>query len=188
MISVHNLYTPRTSAEENSILNSVLAQVSSEEKSTPETPPAAKPVQWRLPGFEGKCRVATNFGDLPIEALRKRDMVRTLSGAYREVKWVDAIRLDVEFLERHPEAAPVQLQPKSLAGAFPRKTMLVSPGQSICAPRDGGSNSVMRAGDLLSRPNIMRAQRAEVTYYRFHCGQNEIISIGGGWFATGPED
>lgn len=154
----------------------------------PRPQPARKAIKWELPGFESKCRVATNFGDLPIEALRRRDKVRTISGAYREVQWVDRIRLDADFLSRHPEALPVMIRAKALGGVHPMTNMLVSPGQTVWVPKVSDGYHPAVAGELDGQPNIMRARRPEVTYYRFHCGSAEKVCVEGAWFCTAPPE
>ena len=145
-------------------------------------------ITWSLPGFEGKCRVHTNFGELPIEALRRRDMVRTISGAYREVQWVDAIRLDAEFISRHPEALPVMIRAKAMGNGYPIQNMLVSPGQKICDNVQSPGRGQTRAAQLDGRPGFLRQRRSEVTYYRFHCGGPEMVCIEGSYFCLSPED
>lgn len=178
---------------EKALLASVLAKTSDALKAKP---PVVKPEApeksedqgfrgWTLPGFEGKARVCTSFGDLPIEALRRRDLVKTISGAYREVQWVDAIHLDVDFLQRHHQALPVMLRAKSLGGGFPVRNMLVSPAQDLWEQSASGYCR-RRASDLLDRPGIMRQHRSEITYYRFHCGSPEKVCIEGSYFDISP--
>lgn len=147
---------------------------------------AAAPVIWNLPGFEGKCRVTTNFGELPVEALRRRDMVKTLSGAYREVKRVDAIRLDADFMERHPAAQPVMIRARAADGLVPARNMLVSPAQKLWLPKQGQRAGAKTALQLEGTPNVLRAHRTEITYYRFHLGEEETVAVEGAWFCTAP--
>ena len=104
--------------EENAILASVLSKATGAGGFVPKRKPASsRNLRWDLPGFERNCRVATQFGYLPVQALRKRDKVKTLSGVYREVQWIDEIRLDEDFLAHHPEAYPVLLR-KNVFGEF----------------------------------------------------------------------
>ena len=186
-------------AEDDAILASVMAQsvIAEPELVDQPDPPTCRQsydenressVNWTLPGFEGKCRVATSFGDLPIEALRPRDKVKCISGAYAEVKWIDAIRLDVDFMERHPEAHPIMIRSRALGGNFPVKNMLVSPAQPIWIPEASGKFRSVFARELDGHPNIMRMRKTETTYYRFHVGHPEQVCIEGSWFFVSPED
>ena len=153
-----------------------------------DTAPRARPAgTFALPGFEGKCRVKTIFGDLPIEALRRRDKVKTISGAYREVVWVDAIRLDADFMSRHAAAHPVQIRAKALGGVAPVRNMLVSPGQQVWVPKVSDGYYAADADTLTAQPNMERMRRAEITYYRFHLGTPEKVCVEGAWFLTAPD-
>lgn len=146
----------------------------------------AAPIQWTIPGFEGECRITTNFGDLPIKALRRRDMVKTISGAFREVKKVDAFRLDEDFLARHPAAQPVMIRAKALGGTHPQRPILVSPAQAAWLPRVGEGFRAKTALALEGTPNVHRAHRSEITYYRFHLGEEDKVAIEGSWFVATP--
>lgn len=174
------------------LLAAVLAQTAdtplSPRPARRETPPVARSAgKFALPGFEGKCRVATIFGDLPIEALRRRDKVKTISGAYREVVWVDAIRLDADFMSRHAAAHPVQIRARALGGVAPVRNMLVSPGQQVWVPKVSDGYYAAEADALTAQPNMERMHRAEITYYRFHLGAPEKVCVEGAWFLTAPE-
>lgn len=146
----------------------------------------AGPIFWTLPGFERRCRVSTNFGELPIQALRVRDKVKTLSGGYKEVQWIDEIRLDADFLSRHPEAQPVYLRTKALAAGQPTRHMLVSPAQVICTDGRIGTKKTGPATDFEGHPSICRAPQVEITYYRFHCGEPVTVCVEGAWFCVTP--
>ena len=92
------------------ILQSVAAQAAVAQ--APAAPPVVeKPAQstaeWVIPGFCGKSKVLTSFGNLPIEALRKNDPLKTAAGKFRKVTWVDKVTFEPEFLASHPEAQPV---------------------------------------------------------------------------------
>lgn len=176
-------------AVENDLLSSVLAQVGTplpDRRSDDPQSHTDQPFNWDLPGFGRGCRVATLFGDLPIEALRRRDKVKTLSGAYQEVVWIDEIRLDADFMARHPEAHPVQLRSKALGPGQPDKSILVSPAQSLCANGRAGDPTPVQMADLIGTPGVHRFPKPEMTYYLFHCGSPETVSIEGVWFPVIP--
>lgn len=182
--------SPETASHrpDSDLLASVMEQATVIErpKARPADPAPESAITWTLPGFDRRCRVSTNFGELPIKALRRRDMVRTLSGAFREVKWVDAIRLDAEFMARHPEAHPVQLRAKALGPGQPGQNILVSPAQKISAQGLIGNMGIATAAEYEKYPNIARLPQMEMVYYRFHCGEPETVRIEGAWFCIAP--
>ncbi|WP_380991252.1 Hint domain-containing protein [Sedimentitalea sp. HM32M-2] len=147
----------------------------------PNRPKSAELV-WSLPGFDRRCRVSTSFGELPIQALRVRDRVKTLSGAYKEVVKIDEIRLDADFMARHTEAHPLHLRAGALGKGTPQRNILVSPAQIICTTGLVGAQKTGPASGFEGHPSIHRSQQTEMTYYRFHCAEPETVCIEGAWF------
>lgn len=141
---------------------------------------------WTLPGFHAKARVFTIFGELPIEALRRRDKVRTLTGSYVEVEWVDKIQLGVDYLERHPEAHPILIRTSAFGKERPRSNIMVSPGQKLRVNGLVGEEGEQNASSLAGKRNIMRIPHSGFTYYQFHCGAPATVSVEGLWFMVAP--
>ena len=144
--------------------------------------------QWTLAGFDGRCRVTTDFGNMPVMGLRVRDRVKTISGTFREVKWIDDVRLDAAFLARHPEAQPMMIRAKALGGLFPSDDMMLSPAQEIWVPDGQSGHGARPAASLEAQPGIRRHSTGEITYYRFHLGAPETVCIEGAWFCVKPEN
>ena len=119
--------------------------------------------------------------------LRLRDRVRTISGAFREVTWIDEIRLDAAFLSRHPEAQPVTIRAKAFGGLFPADDMMLSPAQALWLPEGRSRHAARPALSLDKEPGIARARTDEITYYRFHLGTPDKVCIEGAWFCVSPE-
>lgn len=141
---------------------------------------------WTLPGFGGKSRVATAFGDLPIEAMRLRDPVRTRSGRFLEVRWIDTLQLDAKFLSLHPKSNPILIPKASLERETPNNDILVSPAQSFRMPRNSSDKSTTSAQSIVGRGNVARKPQNGFTYYLFHCGEPTSVNIEGLWFEVTP--
>lgn len=150
-------------------------------ESTVKTEHARK---WTIPGFLGKAKVMTSFGNLPIEALRLRDPVKTRSGHFRKVVWVDQLHLDSEFVFDFPDSLPVQIGNGALGPDFPPNSVQFSPAQVVLPSRHGGKSVPVR--DLVGRPRIIRPLPSTFTYYLFHCGQQEDVLVDGMWCHTSP--
>ncbi|MCW3779997.1 Hint domain-containing protein [Defluviimonas salinarum] len=145
-----------------------------------------EPILWTLPGFCRNARVATDFGDLPIEALRRRDPLRTVQGSLAHVAWVDRIHLDEEFLRANPDALPVLIPAGALGPGRPRSDLRVSPHQKINAGTGEFRPDFRMARDLTDRPGIMRSPETLVTYHVFHCGAPVSVLIEGIGVSTSP--
>ncbi len=134
----------------------------------------AAPV-WSLPGFGRKTRIRTAFGELPVEALRLRDEVRTGSGRIVRVVWIDAVRLDTDYLQRNPEAQPVLIRENGFDHGKPMRDMLVSPRQELSYGLGDFEYRFAMASALTGRPNVLRKPEFCMTYFMFHCGEPAVI-------------
>ncbi len=141
---------------------------------------ATGPIIWNLPGFCGAARVGTAFGDLPIEALRLRDEIRTSAGSMVRVKWIDKVHLDAGFINKHPDCHPIRIAANSLGRGRPMKDMLVAPRQELCVDPHVATR-FQTALDLYAQARAHRIQSSGLTYYRFHCGEPVCVRVEGVW-------
>lgn len=142
---------------------------------------------WDLPGFDGKARVLTSFGELPIEALRVRDELRLPNGRFLRVAWIDQIRLDAEFLRRHPEARPFLVGVGALGADLPRRNFLVSPQQEIHLGRQPSNGPARSVASLEGQRGILRKSSCDfIKYYIFHLGEPAAVSVEGVWCIVRP--
>lgn len=142
-------------------------------------------VGWNLPGFGAKARIRTTFGDLPIEALRLRDTLRTVSGGIARVQWVDQIHLDEDFISKHSSARPIRIPANAFGAGRPMQEMIVSPCQDVCSDAHVASQ-FLPAKDLSSRFNAHRLPFDGLTYFRFHCGEPVVVQVEGVWVRVLP--
>jgi hypothetical protein len=140
---------------------------------------ASTGVEWTLPGFCGNCRVTTSFGDLPLQALRKRDPLRTTDGRLSQVALVNRISLDEGFLSGNPDARPIRITAGAFGPGKPAADLIVSPQQIVDCSQSSYSRDYRRARDLLDRPGIFRHTAETVTYYLFHCGAEAVVTVEG---------
>jgi hypothetical protein len=145
-----------------------------------------KPSHWTLPGFSGKSKVLTSFGQLPIEALRRNDPLKTSSGTFLKVSWVDRIHLDHDFLSSHPHAQPILFPAGSLGHLKPLANTLVSPAQKILTSTPVGNSSFKPASALVGRGRISKKPQAAFTYFLFGCESACSVCIDGIWCSVLP--
>ncbi|MDP5086386.1 MAG: Hint domain-containing protein [Yoonia sp.] len=141
---------------------------------------------WTLPGFGAGARVATGFGQVPVEALRLRDPVKTRDGLFLQVKHIDTIRLDRRFLLTHPDAQPVEIPKNSLAANAPNRDVLLSGGQKIRLPGRLDQTVGKPAKDCAGVGKVQRKHQGYFTYYVFHCGEPCVASVDGLWVDIDP--
>ena len=153
----------------------------------PTKPPVSQPKKWDAPGFHGKARVSTTFRDLPIMGLRLRDKVRTISGEYKAVQWIDELRFDDTFLTGFPNAQPIRIGRGALGSNSPETDVMFSPAQKLVLKK-GWNNSVTKtASELLQRPNVFRAHLPCLSYFLFHCGGADVVLVEGVWCHVAPQ-
>jgi len=163
------------------ILQNVGAQARSASSNPSPEGRSKKPSHWTLPGFSGKSKVLTSFGQLPIEALRRNDPLKTSSGTFLKVSWVDRIHLDHEFLSSHQNAQPILFPAGSLGQSKPFANMLVSPAQVIQVSTHVGNGALKSASALVGRGCISKKPQAVFTYFLFGCESACSVCIDGIW-------
>lgn len=141
--------------------------------------PTPQAIAWTLPGFGEMARVTTSFGDLPLQALRKRDPLRTVEGSIRLVHWCDRLRLDNGFLTANPDAQPILILANALGPGLPRADLVVSPHQRIGVFPSGYQQQFRLARDLTGRPGILRSPQETMSYHLFHCEQPAVVLVEG---------
>ncbi|WP_267895722.1 Hint domain-containing protein [Loktanella sp. Alg231-35] len=143
-------------------------------------------MSWSLPGFGTGAFVTTEFGGVPVEALRLHDRVKTRDGRFLVVKHVDTIRLDRRFLLSHPDAQPIEIPKDTFALNVPNQTFLMSGQQRFFLPGHCDQTSDTMAIDFVGIGKMQRKLHGYFTYHVFHCGERCKVSIDGLWVDLDP--
>lgn len=166
-------------------IEGILREVGTPEPAAKDPPKALRRTQdnvdrqWTLPGFGPLTRITTSLGEVPAQALRERDMVRTRSGDFKPIVWLDRIVLDEEFLSFHPDALPVLIKPNALGRGVPNHDVYLAPRQPIAPQANKLSGSYPDgAMNLIGRPGVFRKAEAMYTYTLFHLGEPAIVQAG----------
>lgn len=164
------------------ITSKIRGEVSRTEGSATEEPGNAD----LLRGFGPMTRISTSFGDMHAQTLRERDRVRTRSGEFRQIKWIDRIVLGEDYLKYHPNAQPILIRAGSLGLNLPKIDVMLAPFQPITRQQTFTGNAPKRAMDTLGRPNVVRKTEPMITYTRFHCGEPVSVLCEGIWVDVHP--
>ncbi|MEM6824102.1 MAG: Hint domain-containing protein [Pseudomonadota bacterium] len=146
----------------------------------------SKPVIWNLPGFGPMTRISTSFGEVPAQALRERDIIRTGQGNLKPISWIDRMQLDAGFLENVPDAHAVLIRAGALGKGLPKADVVVSPEQLVGTGRHLHDVSFVKAKELLGRPGVLRKPEEIMTYTLFHCGESVVARVEGLWARITP--
>ena len=151
-----------------------------------QTRSVTRQIDWTLPGFGPMTRISTSFGDVPAQALRERDMIRTHEGKLHAVQWVDRVRLDSEFFRHAPDAHAILIRAGSMGQGLPKADIIVSPEQLLGLGRHAFSMKFVQAKSLLGRPGVIRKPEDIMTYTMFHCGISTTVRVEGVWAKVDP--
>jgi len=137
------------------------------------------------------CFVAGTLIDTPtgpraVETLAPGDLVRSRSGAERELVWVSSQQVSGEAIARHPNLRPVRIQAGALGAGKPTHDLWVSPQhrllvRSKIAERLSGTPEVLvPAIHLTHLPGISQTGGGDgVSYHNIMCDSHEIIVANG---------
>lgn len=171
---------------DSSLLQKIAAQCGSTAVKSKE-PPVVTKSSWSLPGFGAGARVATAFGNVPVEVLRHGDPIKTQDGRFLKVEHVDAVRFDRRYLLTHPEAQPIAIRKNGLASEIPSQTILMSGCQKISPIGRFNQPTVKVAADYIELGRAERKPHGYFTYYVFHCGEQCAVNISGIWIDLDPD-
>ncbi len=116
-------------------------------------------------------RIATPGGEIPVEALRIGDIVRTHAGQDRPVKWIGRRAYAAGFAALHQNVLPIRICRNALADGVPGRDLLVSPEHALLV--DG---VLVPARHLVNGVSILPADgRADVQYFHIELDAHDII-------------
>lgn len=134
---------------------------------------------WTLPGIVGTMRIHTEFGEVPVEALRANDCILGIRGETARIAKVDSYHLDADFLSLTPDAQPVLLPAGSLGAGYPTRDLLVSPHQRVSVRPGTFRHQYRLARDLVGTNGICRSQVQNVSYHAIRlAGPGQIFLYG----------
>jgi hypothetical protein len=144
------------------------------------------------PCFCAGTRLLTASGEVAVEALAAGDVVVTLSGRRRPLRWIGHRRIE---LARHPQpqdVCPVRIAAHAMAPGVPHRDLLVSPDHALfltgegaapgdgegAAPGDGEGAApgvLIPARHLCNGATIRQEAVAEVVYYHVELDSHDIL-------------
>jgi len=135
-----------------------------------------------IPCFTAGTLIATDRGEIPVEALKVGDRVMTVDHGLQPIRWLGSRKLTAAELSRAPNLIPIRIEPGALGNDLPLERLTVSP-QHRCLVRSkiaerlaGDAEVLVAAKHLLGTPGISVAEEtAEVTYIHLLFDRHELI-------------
>jgi ELWxxDGT repeat protein len=120
------------------------------------------------------CRgtlIRTNRGQTRVERLRIGDMVKTVSGRLRPIKWIGRRSYSGRFSLGQKHILPICIKAGALDDNVPRRDLWISPHHAMYL--DG---VLIEAKDLVNGVSIVQAERvAKVEYFHVELDTHDII-------------
>ncbi|MBO9410102.1 Hint domain-containing protein [Ruegeria sp. R8_2] len=132
--------------------------------------------------FAAGTRIKTPHGDVRVEDLRVGDLVSTLEGEAKPIRWIGSRTLDRFDLLANPNMRPVLIRQGALGQGMPNHDLKVSPQhrlmlRSKVAQRVlGDAEALVPAKKLTHLPDIdVQADCTEVQYFHFVLEEHSIV-------------
>lgn len=146
------------------------------------------------PCFLAGTRIATERGDVPVEALRIGDRCVRADGGARPVVWIGDRKLDAERHPRPEAILPVRVRAGAFGPRIPARDLLLSPDHSVSF---GGV--LIPVKYLIDGKSVLiDKKRTKPHYFHIELDRHDVILAEGlavesylesgdrGWFANAP--
>jgi len=120
--------------------------------------------------FAAGTRIATPTGEIPVEKLAIGDMVATVSGAARPVKWIGRRNHSAPFVASNPQLRPVRIRAGALGRGLPLRDLLVSPCHAMLVDA-----LLIPAASLVDGVSVTREPPGEASYLHIELHQPDLV-------------
>ncbi|MFS2150339.1 Hint domain-containing protein [Rhizobium sp. Rhizsp42] len=121
--------------------------------------------------------IATPSGEVAIEDLRLGDLVETISGDAKPIRWIGRQTFRKSVASWHPTVMPVRISKGALDDGMPSQDLYISAGHALYV--DG---ALVRVKDLINGSSIVLALpdgRETVEYYNVLLDSHDVVIADG---------
>jgi hypothetical protein len=123
-----------------------------------------------LPCFLEGTRLASRTGLVPVEALAVGDLLITVDGTAKPIRWIGRRGLDCRR-HPHPETVwPIRILAHAFGDGCPTRDLFLSPDHAVF--REG---VLIPIKHLLNGTTIRQMPRGKVTYYHVELYQHDVV-------------
>jgi hypothetical protein len=121
--------------------------------------------------FLAGTMVRTSVGDVPVETLKRGDIVLTSDGRSVPVDWLGVQTVSLRFADKL-RVLPIRIKAGALADNVPSRDLLVSPDHALLV-----EGALIQAGALINGTSIVRETNvpAILTYYHVEVEDHSLI-------------
>ena len=115
-------------------------------------------------------RILTERGDIPVENVRKGDVVITAPGTALPVVWTGHRHVDCQTHPRPEDVNPVRVRAGAFGPGLPHRDLLLSPDHAVFF-----NDMLIPVRHLINGLSIVREMAAEVTYYHIELSRHAVL-------------
>ncbi|MFZ1470682.1 MAG: Hint domain-containing protein [Paracoccaceae bacterium] len=140
-----------------------------------------------IPCFTPGTLIATDRGEVPVEALQPGDLVLTRDNGLQPLVWVGRKDLSLADLVVTPALCPVQIAKGAMGRGLPERDMRVSPQHRMLVegPRAemlfAEAEVLVAATHLLGQPGVRQDLAPGISYIHIMFAAHEIVCSDGVW-------
>ncbi|SLN16612.1 Hint domain-containing protein [Pseudooctadecabacter jejudonensis] len=140
-----------------------------------------------VPCFTLGTMIATDRGEIPVEALKVDDRVMTRDNGLQSIRWIGRRDLTKKEVSIKPDWAPVRFAAGAFSGAVPETDLVLSPNHRVLITGEQaalyfGENEVLVAAKhLLAMHDVSREAPGDVAYFHIMFDRHEVILSNGAW-------
>ena len=123
-----------------------------------------------IPCFRAGTRVLTASGEVAVEALASGDLLMTVSGQGRSVRWIGHRHVDCHHHRKPQDVWPIRVQAGAFGTNLPHRDLRLSPDHAVLI--DG---VLIPIRYLINGKTIVQEQMDEVTYYHVELDQHDVL-------------
>jgi hypothetical protein len=128
--------------------------------------------------FAEGTHIATDAGDVPVEAIRPGMRVRSAFGGCVEVVWVGRRRVDCRRHPRPHDVWPVRIASGAFGPRMPDRPLWLSPDHAVFV-EDAGGGGLIPVRYLLNGATIRQVPVDHVTYFHVEAPMHDVILADG---------
>jgi Hint domain len=121
--------------------------------------------------FVAGTRIATQRGEIAVEELREDDLVLTVSGDLRPIRWIGERRLDLTTHRRPESLFPIRIRRGAFAENVPQRDLMVSPDHCLFVDGELIPAKLLVNGMTITQDKAVRA----VHYYHIELDNHDVL-------------
>lgn len=137
--------------------------------------------------FTPGTRIATQKGEVAVEALKAGDKVFTRDNGAQTLRWVGRRDLNASDLRANPEYQPILIRQGALGNGLPERDMLVSPQHRMLITSDLAAvmfderEVLVAAKHLTGLDGVDMVETGAVSYMHLMFDHHEVVLADGAW-------